>query len=64
MMVFYGLAVALIVSVSQTYSDFSKIVSGEATTLAGLYRDVSSYPEAIALVQILKITNMSKHYAK
>ena len=47
-MVFYGLAVALMaVSVSQTYSDVSKIVSGEATALASLYRDVSSYPEAI-----------------
>jgi len=47
-MVFYGLAVALMaVSVSQTYSDVSKIVSGEATALAALYRDVSSYPEAI-----------------
>ena len=46
-MVFYGLAVALMaVSVSQTYSDVSKIVSGEATALAALYRDVSSYPEA------------------
>ena len=47
-MVFYGLAVALMaVSVSQTYSDVSKIISGEATALAALYRDVSSYPEAI-----------------
>ncbi|MCM3902899.1 MAG: DUF4239 domain-containing protein [Pyrinomonadaceae bacterium] len=47
-MVFYGLAVALIaVSVWQTYSDTSKIVSEEATALAGLYRDVSSYPEAV-----------------
>jgi len=47
-MVFYGLAVALIaVSVSQTYSDVSKLVSGEATALAALYRDVSAYPEPI-----------------
>ena len=45
-MVFYGLAVALIaVSVWQTYSDTSKIVSEEATALGALYRDVSSYPE-------------------
>jgi Protein of unknown function (DUF4239) len=45
-MVFYGLAVALIaVSVWQTYSDVSKVVSEEATALAALYRDVSSYPE-------------------
>jgi Protein of unknown function (DUF4239) len=49
-MVFYGLAVALIaVSVFQTYSDVSKIVSQEATALAALYRDVSSYPEPIRL---------------
>src|SRR6185503_17757631 len=47
-MVFYGLAVALMaVSVSQSYSDVSKILSGEATTLAALYRDVSGYPEPI-----------------
>ena len=47
-MVFYGLAVALIaVSVWQTYSDVGKTVSDEATALAALYRDVSSYPEPI-----------------
>jgi hypothetical protein len=47
-MVFYGLAVALIaVSVSETYSDVSKVVSQEATTLSALYRDVSGYPEPI-----------------
>jgi hypothetical protein len=47
-MVFYGLAVALIaVSVWQTYSDTSKVVSAEATSLAALYRDVSSYPQPI-----------------
>jgi hypothetical protein len=45
-MVFYGLAVALLaVNVFETYADVSKIVSGEATTIAMLYRDVSSYPE-------------------
>jgi hypothetical protein len=49
-MVFYGLAVALIaVNVSQTYSDVSKIISGEASALNALYRDVSSYPEPIRL---------------
>ena len=49
-MVFYGLAVALMaVNVSQTYSDVSKIVSGEASALNALYRDVSSYPEPIRL---------------
>lgn len=47
-MVFYGLAVALIaVNVFQTYGEVSKIVSQEATTLAALYRDVSGYPEPI-----------------
>jgi hypothetical protein len=47
-MVFYGLAVALIaVNVSQTYSDVSKTVSEEASALNALYRDVSSYPEPI-----------------
>jgi hypothetical protein len=45
-MVFYGLAMALIaVNVFQTYSDVSKTISQEATTLAALYRDVSGYPE-------------------
>ena len=56
-MVFYGLAVALIaVSVWQTYSDVSKIVSQEATALAALYRDVSGYPEPLrpALQQELR----------
>lgn len=47
-MVFYGLAVALIaVSVWQTYSDVAKVVSEEATSLAALYRDVSSYPDSV-----------------
>jgi hypothetical protein len=47
-LVFYGLAVALFgVGVWQTYSDVSKIVTGEATCLASLYRDVSAYPEPI-----------------
>src|SRR5687767_2741308 len=42
-MVFYGLAVALIaVSVWQSYSEVSKIISQEATALAALYRDVNS----------------------
>ena len=47
-MCFYGLAVALIaVNVFQSYSDTSKLVSNEATSIAALYRDVSCYPEAI-----------------
>jgi hypothetical protein len=47
-MVFYGLAAALIVvNVWQNYSDVAKITSQEATTAATLYRDVSSYPEPI-----------------
>ena len=49
-MVFYGLAVALMaVNVSETYTDVSRIVSGEASSLNALYRDVSSYPEPIRL---------------
>lgn len=45
-MVFYGLAVALIaVSVFETYSDASATISREASELAALYRDASSYPE-------------------
>jgi Protein of unknown function (DUF4239) len=48
-MVFYGLAVALIaVTVFQTYSDTSKIVTGEATAINALYRDVTSYPEPVS----------------
>jgi hypothetical protein len=47
-MVFYGLAVALIaVNVFETYSDASKIVTGEAIALNAIYRDVSSYPDPI-----------------
>jgi hypothetical protein len=47
-MVFYGLAVALIaVSVWQTYSDVSTTVSHEAIAVATLYRDVTSYPEPV-----------------
>ena len=45
-MVFYGLALALIaVNVWQTYNDVSGIVSQEATAFAALYRDVTGYPE-------------------
>jgi hypothetical protein len=47
-MVFYGLALALIaVNVFETYADVSKIVSQEATACAMVYRDVSGYPEPI-----------------
>jgi hypothetical protein len=45
-MVFYGLAMALIaVHVWETYEEVAKITSHEASTLAALYRDVSEYPE-------------------
>jgi hypothetical protein len=45
-MMFYGLAVALIaVSVWQTYADTQKIISNEASAIAVLYRNVSTYPE-------------------
>lgn len=53
---FYGLAVALMaVSVSQEHADVSKIISGEATALAALYRDVSSYPEPVRVQLQIKI---------
>lgn len=45
-MMFYGLAVALIaVSVWQTYSDTQKVIAAEASTIAVLYRNVDSYPQ-------------------
>jgi hypothetical protein len=45
-MVFYGLAVALIaVGVFETYSDVSKVVSVEAAELGAFYRDTGTYPE-------------------
>jgi len=47
-MVFYGLAVALIaVGVFENYSDVSTIVSQEAAELGAMYQDASSYPEPI-----------------
>lgn len=50
-MVFYGLAVALIaVSAFENHSDVSAIVSKEAAELSALYRDASSYPEPIGPV--------------
>jgi len=45
-LVFYGLALALLaINVLESYSDVSKVVSREATSIAALYRDVSAYPE-------------------
>jgi hypothetical protein len=42
--VFYGLALALIaVNVFEPYAAVSKVISQEATALAMLYRDVSTY---------------------
>lgn len=47
-MVFYGLAVALVaVSVWETHAEVSGLVSEEASRIAGVYRDVSGYPEPI-----------------
>ena len=47
-MVFYGLAIALIaVTVFETYSDTTKIVEREATALNAIYRDITSYPDPI-----------------
>jgi len=60
-MVFYGLAVALIaVSVWQTYSATSAVVSQEATALAALYRDISGYPEPIRW----KLQNEIRYYTQ
>jgi hypothetical protein len=45
-MVFYGLSVGLIaVTVFQTHTEVASTTTREATSLAALYRDVSSYPE-------------------
>jgi len=50
-MVFYGLAVALVaVSVWENHSEVSGIVSREASQVAGFYRDVSGYPEPVRTV--------------
>ena len=47
-MVFYGLAVALIaVSVWQTHTDAAATISGEASALGVLYRHVGGYPEPL-----------------
>jgi len=47
-MVFYGLAVALIaVSVWQTYTDAAATTSREATAIGVLYRDTGGYPEPL-----------------
>lgn len=47
-MVFYGLAMALVaVSVWETHSGVSGTVSQEASRLGCLYRDVSGYPEPL-----------------
>ena len=47
-MVFYGLAVALIaVSVWQTHTDAAGTISGEASALGVLYRHVGGYPEPL-----------------
>jgi amino acid transporter len=47
-MVFYGLAVALIaVSVWQTYTDAAGTTSREATAIGVLYRQMGGYPEPI-----------------
>jgi len=47
-MVFYGLAMALIaVSVWENYSEVAGDVTHEATRLGALYRDVSAYPDPI-----------------
>jgi len=47
-MVFYGLVLALIaVNVFETHTAASEVVTTEASAIAMLYRDVSSYPEPV-----------------
>ena len=61
-MVFYGLAVALIaVTVFQTYSDTTSVVTGEATALNSIYRDVTSYPEPIRTELQTGLRNYTKY---
>jgi hypothetical protein len=46
--VFYGITVGLIaVAVWNTYTGASGLVSGEATSIAALYRDVNGYPSPV-----------------
>jgi len=46
--VFYGITVGLIaVAVWNSNTSASNLVSGEATSIAGLYRDVNGYPSPI-----------------
>ena len=45
-MVFYGLALAMIaVGAFNTYSDVSKVITTEAAELGAMYRDAGTYPE-------------------
>lgn len=47
-MIFYGLAVALVaVNVWGNHSEAARTISQEASAVASLYRDVSSYPEPV-----------------
>src|SRR5687768_2173290 len=46
--VFYGITVGLIaVGVWNTYTDASRLVSSEASSISSLYRDVSGYPSPL-----------------
>ena len=46
--VFYGLMLGLVaVGTTQNFAEIEKTVGQEAAALAGLYRDISSYPEPI-----------------
>src|SRR6185437_4437091 len=66
-MVFYGLAVALIaVSVWQSYSDTSKLVSQEAATLAGFTARQAfirnrSAPPCSAIFTTTRISSFARH---
>jgi hypothetical protein len=61
-MVFYGLAVALIaVGVTEGYSDVATIVNQEASELSALYRDASSYPEPTRPLLQKELRDYARH---
>ena len=66
-MVFYGLAMALIaVSVWETHSEVSNVVSSESSRLACLYRDVGGYRaslyNALPLDSVLVLADVMKAF--
>lgn len=61
-MVFYGLAVALVaVSVWENHSEVSGIVSREASQVAGFYRDASGYPEPVRAALLDEVEGYTRY---